>query len=257
MAQSGRVAGKVALITGGARGQGANHARVLAESGARVLLGDILDDLGETVAAALRRDGLEVRYRHLDVTRPEDWTAAVAEAESAFGKLDILVNNAAIFPGADILDCTLEEWNSVIAVNQTGPFLGIQHAAPAVRRAGGGSIINIASVAGTLGTEIAIAYAVSKAAIHMITKAAAVTLAPMIRVNSITPGIVDTDMMRQLDPERLKVRLAAYPMGRAASVDEVSQAVLYLASDESSFTTGADLRVDGGALAGVRQPRPI
>jgi 3alpha(or 20beta)-hydroxysteroid dehydrogenase len=248
----GRVAGKVVLITGGARGQGANHARVLAQEGAQVFIGDVLDEQGEKVAASLRENGLSVRYCHLDVTQPREWDAAVRDAERAFGRLNVLVNNAGIFPSASLLDCSLEEWQQVIAVNQTGPFLGMKSVASAMRRAGGGSIINIISVAGTLATEIAVAYAVSKAALLMLTRTAAVTLAPTIRVNSITPGIIDTDMMRQLDPERLKVRLAQYPMLRAGTVDEVSKAILFLASDESSFTTGADLRVDGGALAGVR-----
>jgi 3alpha(or 20beta)-hydroxysteroid dehydrogenase len=250
--RTGRVAGKVALITGGARGQGANHARVLAQEGASVVIGDVLDEQGEKVAAALRDKGLPVRYCHLDVTQPGEWDRAVALAEQAFGGLSVLVNNAGIFPSASLLDCSLDEWQQVLAVNQTGPFIGIQRTVPAMRRAGSGSIINIISVAGTLATEIAIAYAVSKAALLMITRTAAVTLAPSVRVNSITPGIIDTDMMRQLDPHRLKERLSQYPMLRAGTVDEVSQAVVFLASDESSFTTGADLRVDGGALAGVR-----
>ena len=251
----GRVAGKVALITGGARGQGANHARILAQEGAQVLIGDVLDGEGKRVAETLAKQGLPVRYCHLDVTQPGDWDKAVRQAEEAFGRLDVLINNAGIFPAASLLDCSIEEWQRVVDVNQTGPFIGIQRAVPAMHRTGAGSIINIISVAGSLATEIAVAYAVSKAALLMLTRAAAVTLAPAIRVNSITPGIIDTDMMRQLDPERLKARLEQYPMRRAGTVDEVSNAVVFLASDESSFTTGADLRVDGGVLAGVKQSR--
>jgi 3alpha(or 20beta)-hydroxysteroid dehydrogenase len=253
----GRVEGKVALISGGARGQGASHGRLLAEHGARVVLGDILDEPGEETASRLRKDGLDVRYVHLDVTRPADWDAAVSEAERAYGKLDVLVNNAGITGSASVVDCPLEEWQSVIAVNQTGVFLGIQRAVPAMRRAGRGSIINIASVIGTLGTESMIAYQASKAAVHQLTRAAAVTLAPDIRVNTITPGgIANTAMAAGLDQKWFQERLAAYPMGRGARVEEVSYAVLFLASDESSFTTGADLRVDGGALAGVKHRRP-
>jgi 3alpha(or 20beta)-hydroxysteroid dehydrogenase len=146
---TGRVTGKVALITGGARGQGANHAEVLARAGAQVLIGDVLDEAGEQVAARLRAQNLPVRYRHLDVTAPEDWQRAIADAEQSFGGLHVLVNNAGIFPSANVLDCSLQEWNQVVAVNQTGPFLGIQCAVPAMRRAGGGSIINIISVAGS------------------------------------------------------------------------------------------------------------
>jgi 3alpha(or 20beta)-hydroxysteroid dehydrogenase len=252
-----RLAGKTAIITGGARGQGATHARVLAKHGARIVIGDILDAEGAATASRLRDSGLDVSFRHLDVTSPEDWDATVAFAEERFGRLDILVNNAAIFPGANLLDCSAKEWASVIAVNQTGPFLGMQRAVPTMRKNGGGSIINICSVAGTLGTEIAIAYAVSKAAILMLTRAAAVTLAPDVRVNCVTPGIVDdTEMARALPPDRLRERLATYPMGRAARQEEISAAVVFLASDESSFTTGGELRVDGGALAGVRQRKP-
>jgi NAD(P)-dependent dehydrogenase (short-subunit alcohol dehydrogenase family) len=256
-ARRGRVAGKVVLISGGARGQGASHGRLLAEQGARVVLGDILDGPGEETARRLRKDGLEVRYVHLDVTRPADWDAAVAAAERAHGRLDVLVNNAGLTGSASVVDCSLEEWQSVIAVNQTGVFLGIQRAVPAMRRAGGGSIINIASVIATLGTESMIAYQASKAAVHQLTRAAAVTLAPDIRVNTVTPGLVaDTAMAAGLDQEWLQERLAAYPLGRGARMEEVSHAVLFLASDESSFTTGADLRVDGGALAGVKPRRP-
>ncbi len=253
--QGGRVAGKVALVSGGARGQGASHGRLLAAQGARVLLGDIRDEAGERTAAGLRAEGLEVRYVHLDVRNPEDWDAAVRVAEETYGKLDVLVNNAGVTGPAGLLECSLAEWEAVIAVNQTGVFLGMQRAAPAMRRAGGGSIVNIVSVLGTLGTAFGIAYHASKAAVHLLTRAAAVTLAPEIRVNSVTPGIIAGEMADALGRERLAERLAAYPMGRAGRPEEVSQAVLFLASDESSFTTGADLRVDGGALAGVAPRR--
>jgi NAD(P)-dependent dehydrogenase (short-subunit alcohol dehydrogenase family) len=253
---TGRLAGKVALITGGARGQGASHGEVLARAGAAVILGDILDEEGERTAARLRDQGHRVHYRRLDVTRAADWAAAVADAEATHGRLDILVNNAGIDGGGNVIDCTPEMWDRVIAVNQTGVFLGMHHAVPAMRRAGGGSIINIASVLGTLGSEFSIAYHASKGAVHLLTRAAAVTLAPEIRVNSVTPGIVDSAMGNALDRQRLTERLAAYPMGRAGKPEEVSMAVLFLASDEASFTTGADLRVDGGAIAGVKRRRP-
>lgn len=188
-------------------------------------------------------------------TRAADWDAAIAASERELGGLHVLVNNAGIFPSAPLMECSEDEWRRVIDVNQTGPFLGIQRAVPALHRSGGGSIVNIISVAGSLATEIAVAYKVSKAALLMLTRAAAVAFAPNIRVNSITPGVIETEMMQMLDPERLKARLAAYSMGRAGRVEEVSLALLFLASDESSFTTGADLRVDGGALAGIRQAR--
>lgn len=247
----GRVAGKVALITGGARNMGLSHGRLLAEHGARVILADVTDEIGERETSKLRSEGLDIRYAHLDVTRPDDWQAAVTFAETNYGKLDVLVNNAAILGKSALLDCTLEEWRAVNEVNQTGVFLGIKSVAPLMRKSGG-SIINISSVVGTLGTEFNFAYSVSKQAVLMLTKAAAVSLAPEIRVNTIIPGGIDTDMLRALPEATRKERLAAYPMGRAGQVSEVSLAVLYLASDESSFTTGGELRVDGGALAGVK-----
>lgn len=251
-----RVAGKVVLVTGGARNQGLGHGRLLASHGARVILADIANEPGEQAASALRRENLDVAYMHLDVASAEHWHAALTRVEQTYGKLDVLVNNAAILGSSGLLDCSLEEWQSVMAVNQTGVFLGVRHAAPLMQRNGSGSIINISSVIGNLGTEFNFAYSVSKAAVQMITKAAAVTLAPTVRVNTIVPGGIDTDMLRALPDETRKQRLAAYPMGRAGRIEEVSYAVLFLASDESTFTTGAELKVDGGALAGVKvRPR--
>ena len=249
----GRVAGKVVLVTGGARNQGLGHGRLLASEGARVVLADVVDDIGERAAAKLTAAGLPVRYLHVDVTREADWHAAIADIGRHEGKLDVLVNNAAILGASPLADCTLEEWNQVIAVNQTGVFLGIRHAAPAMQRNGTGSIINISSVIGNLGTEFNFAYSVSKHAVQMITRIAAVTLAPVVRVNTIVPGGIDTDMLRALPDHIRRQRLAAYPMGRAGKIEEVSNAVLFLASDESTFTTGGELKVDGGALAGVKQ----
>ena len=249
----GRVAGKVALITGGARNQGLSHGRLLASEGARVVLADVTDDIGEKAVAELRAAGLAVRYRHLDVTSPGDWQAAIDDILRHEGKLDVLVNNAAILGASPLATCTVEEWNQVQAVNQTGVFLGVQYAAAAMQKNGSGSIINISSVIGNLGTEFNFAYSVSKHAVQMITRIAAVTLAPVVRVNTIVPGGIDTDMLRALPADVLRQRLAAYPMGRAGRIEEVSNAVLFLASDESSFTTGGELKVDGGALAGVKQ----
>jgi len=249
----GRVAGKVVLITGGARNQGLSHGRFLAKEGAKVVLADVADAEGEAAARALAGEGLSVRYLHLDVADPDGWRSVIADMMVKEGRLDVLVNNAAVLGKSGMADCTLAEWEDVIKVNQTGPFLGIQYAVPAMRSGGGGSIINISSVIGNLGTEFNFAYSVSKAAVQMITRAAAVTLAPQIRVNTIIPGAIDTDMLRALPDAIRKQRLAAYPMGRAGMIEEVSKAVLFLASDESSFTTGGEIRVDGGALAGVKQ----
>jgi NAD(P)-dependent dehydrogenase (short-subunit alcohol dehydrogenase family) len=252
-AAQGRVAGKVVLITGGGRGMGPVHARLLAEHGARVVLGGRNAGQLEAAAAKLRAAGLDAGHVVIDVTREDDWRAGVASIEGTHGRLDVLVNNAGVSSTPNVLDCSLTEWNAVLAVNQTGTFLGIKHAALAMKRAGRGSIINISSVLGTLGTDFGIAYHASKGAVHLLTRAAAVMLAPEIRVNSITPGITATDMGQSLGSERLKARLAAYPMGRAGQAIEVAQGVLFLASDESSFVTGADYRIDGGALAGVKQ----
>jgi NAD(P)-dependent dehydrogenase (short-subunit alcohol dehydrogenase family) len=179
---------------------------------------------------------------------------AVQRIEAQHGRLDVLVNNAGLFGPSSVLDCPLAEWNEVLAVNQTGVFLGIKHCAPAMRRAGGGSIINVCSVLGTFGTDFAFAYHVSKGALHMLTRAAAVTLAPVIRVNLLTPSITATEMAVELGTAHINARVSAYPMGRAAQPMEISQSVLFLASDESSFATGAEFRIDGGALAGAKRP---
>jgi len=253
MAGEGRVAGKVVLITGGARNQGLSHGRLLAREGARVILADITDDAGAAAVQALHSERLEVSYRHLDIAKPADWQTVLSAITAQYGRLDVLVNNAAILGESTLADCSLDEWNNVLAVNQTGTFLGIQYAAPVMRRHGSGSIINISSVIGNLGTEFNFAYSVSKAAVQMITRIAAVSLAPAIRVNTIIPGGIDTDMLRALPDDVRRDRLAAYPLGRAGRVEEVSNAVLFLASDESTFTTGGEVRVDGGALAGVKR----
>jgi 3alpha(or 20beta)-hydroxysteroid dehydrogenase len=252
---SGRVAGKVALITGGARNQGLGHGRLLASQGARVVLADVADAAGQAAAAGLAAEGLPVRYHHLDVSKPGDWRSVLGSMEAEEGRLDVLVNNAAILGRSAFLDCPLEEWDEILRVNQTGIFLGMQAAAPMLTASGRGSIINISSVIGNLATEFNFAYSVSKAAVLMLSRTAAIALAPKVRVNTVIPGGIDTDMLRALPEDIRKERLAAYPMGRAGRIEEVSNAVLYLASDESSFTTGSEIRVDGGALAGVRQRR--
>jgi NAD(P)-dependent dehydrogenase (short-subunit alcohol dehydrogenase family) len=240
---NGRLAGRVAIVTGGARGQGASHAERLAREGAAVITGDILDEEGEETARRLRADGLDVGYRHLDVTQPSDWTAAVA----ACRRLDVLVNNAGIIHVTPLLDETLDAWNELLAVNVTGTLLGMQAAIPAMRAAGGGSIVNVASVFGITGSEGYVAYTASKAAIVAMTKTAALEHAPdRIRVNAICPGGVATPM-NENEPEGGVVPLT--PLGRRAHVSEISGAVAYLASDDASFVTGTELIIDGGYLA--------
>ena len=238
-----RLQGRVAIVTGGARGQGASHAERLAREGACVIAVDVLDDAGETTAARLREDGLDVTYRHLDVTDPEGWTAVVRGCE----RLDVLVNNAGIVHVAPLVDETLEDWNRLLAVNATGTLLGMQAAIPPMHAGGGGSIINVASIFGVTGSEGYVAYTASKAAIVAMTKTAALEhAADGIRVNAICPGGVSTPM-NENEPEGGVVPLT--PLGRRAHVSEISGAVAYLASDDASFVTGTELVIDGGYLA--------
>ncbi len=247
---SGRLAGKVALISGAARGQGAEHAKRFAEEGASVVLGDILDAEGEATAASIAERDLPAVYVHLDVTRDADWKAAVALAEERFGKLDVLVNNAGILGMPSILDETEEHWNQVIAVNQTGVFLGMRAAIPALQRAGGGSIVNTSSIWGLVGAEEYIAYQATKGAVALMTKSAALTyVGDGIRVNSVCPGLVLTPMSAEEGPEVELAVAEATPMKRGAQPIEISHGLVYLASDESSYVTGTELVIDGGFLA--------
>ena len=238
-----RLAGRVAIVTGGARGQGASHAERLAREGARVISVDVLDAAGEESAARLRADGLDVAYRHLDVADPEGWKGLVAHCE----RLDVLVNNAGIVHVAPLIEETLEAWNRLLAVNATGTLLGMQAAIPVMRAAGAGSIVNVASIFGVTGSEGYVAYTASKAAIIAMTKTAALEhAADGIRVNAICPGGVSTPM-NESEPEGGVVPLT--PLGRRAHVSEISGAVAYLASDDASFVTGTELVIDGGYLA--------
>ena len=250
----GKLDGKVALISGGARGQGAAEARTFVREGARVVFGDVRDDEGQKVEASIRAEGGEAVYVRLDVANEADWRSAVELATSRYGKLDILVNNAGIvIPRVPIDERTVEEWDRVMAVNARGVFLGTKHAIPAMRRAGGGSIVNISSVAG-IGQSLhqEPAYAASKGAVRIFTKVTAAQHAKdRIRCNSVHPGPVDTDMIHSAipDPDALRRRLERVPLGRMGTVDEIVTAVLYLASDDSSYVSGAELVIDGGALA--------
>jgi len=248
-----RLAGKVALISGGARGQGAVEARMFAQEGARVVFGDILDAEGAQVEAAIRAQGGEATYVHLNVTSEADWQQAVQLAESRYGTLDILVNNAGIVIHGSIEKTSEDDWDRIMAVNMKGVFLGTKYAIPAMRRAGGGSIINISSGAGiapALGTSAA--YAATKGGVRLFTKATAIQHAKEgIRCNSVHPGPVDTDMVRgpQVDPARLATLQERVPLGRLGTSEEIAYGVLYLASDESAFVTGSELVIDGGRTA--------
>ena len=244
---AGRLDGKVALITGGARGQGAAHARRLAEEGARVITGDVLDADGEATGAELRADGLAVDYLHLDVTSPSDWAVAVGAATERHGGLDILVNNAGIVHVNPLLEETVEDWNRLLAVNVTGVLLGMQAAIPALQVRGGGSIVNISSIFGLAGASGYVAYCASKAAVVGITRTAALEhAADRIRVNAVCPGGVRTAMNENEEGTGV---VPLTPMGRRADVREITGTVLYLASDDSTFVTGTEIVVDGGYLA--------
>ncbi|ETW93334.1 MAG: short-chain dehydrogenase [Candidatus Entotheonella factor] len=250
----GKLDGKVALISGGARGQGAAEAKTFVQEGAQVVFGDILDDAGAHVEADIRAAGGEAVYVHLDVTSEADWRGAVQEAVSRFGKLNILVNNAGIIiPRVPIEERTGDEWDRVMAVNAKGVFLGTKYAIPAMRQAGGGSIVNISSIAG-IGQSLhqEPAYAASKGAVRIFTKVTASQHAKdKIRCNSVHPGPIDTEMLRSAmsDPQVLDQRLGRVPLGRMGVVEEIVAGVLFLASDDASYVTGTELVIDGGALA--------
>jgi 3alpha(or 20beta)-hydroxysteroid dehydrogenase len=241
---AGRLTGKVALVSGGARGMGASHVRTMVAEGAKVVFGDILDDEGEAVAKEV---GDDTRYVHLDVTQPDDWDAAVATAVSEFGGLHVLVNNAGIINIGTFEDYALSEWQRIIDINLTGVFLGIRAAVKPMKEAGTGSIINISSIEGIAGTIACHGYTASKFAVRGLTKSAALELGPSgIRVNSIHPGLIKTPMTDWVPEDIFTTAL-----GRIAQPVEVSNMVIYLASDDSSYSTGSEFVVDGGTTAGL------
>lgn len=243
----GRVSGKVALISGGARGMGASHARKLVAEGARVVIGDLLDGDGKALAEELAPN---VTFVHLDVTKPDDWEAAVATAVSTYGRLDVLVNNAGIVNWGSIEEYTLDQWNLIIAINLTGTFNGIKAAIPALKESGSASIINVSSTGGLKGVAAIPGYVAAKFAVRGLTKEIALDLGKYnIRANSIHPGNIRTPMTSDLDVDQSLVAL-----NRIGEPDEVSNLVLFLASDESSFSTGAEFVADGGETAGVVPP---
>jgi NAD(P)-dependent dehydrogenase (short-subunit alcohol dehydrogenase family) len=249
----GRLDGKVALISGGARGQGATETRMLVREGAKVVFGDILDEEGRKVEAEIRAAGGDATYIHLDVTREDDWRAAVATTVNTYGQLNVLVNNAGILIRASIEETTEDDFERIMAVNIKGVFLGVKHAIPAMRQAGGGSIVNISSTAGLVGSPgDTAAYSATKGAVRLFTKSTAVQHAKdNIRSNSIHPGPIATEMIRDTmeNEARWEQRLRRLPMGRVGQPEDIAYGVIYLASDESSFVTGSELVIDGGTTA--------
>jgi 3alpha(or 20beta)-hydroxysteroid dehydrogenase len=254
----GRLDGKVALISGGARGQGEAEVRLFVREGAKVVFGDVLDELGEVVAKEL---GDAAHYVHLDVRQEDQWVAAVAEAETRFGKLDVLVNNAGVLHmGTLTHDTTLEDYMRIIEVNQIGVFLGMRTAIPAMLRNGMGAIVNTSSSNGMAGYGGTIAYTASKFAVRGMTKNAALEYGKAgIQVNSVHPGGIDTPMTRPDDlggftEEDQAAAWDMVPVARVGQPEEVANLVLFLASDEASYCSGAEFIVDGGMLAGVVNP---
>ena len=249
----GRLDGKVALITGGARGMGKSHVRHFVAEGARVVSGDILDDRGQYVAAGLGAGSC--RYVHLDVTSEADWAAAVATATEAFGRVDVLVNNAGVLKFASIADMPLNDFRRILEVNAVGCWLGMKAVIEPMKAAGGGSIVNISSIEGFTGAAGLSAYSASKFAVRGMTKAAAQELGPFgIRVNSVHPGGVLTRMTlgqaATFDHVDGDAFLRSLPIARFAEPVEISRLVAFLASDESSYSTGSEFVADGGILSG-------
>jgi 3alpha(or 20beta)-hydroxysteroid dehydrogenase len=240
-----RFSGKVVLISGGARGQGAAEARMLVAEGARVVIGDVLEAEGRALAAELGPNAVFLRQ---DVTQEADWAAAVAAAEAFGAGLHGLVNNAGIYQPERLMDTDEALWQRHMQVNQLGCFLGMQAVVPGMAQTGGGSIVNISSTAGLRGSPGAIAYSSTKWALRGMTKAAAIDLAPrQIRVNSVHPGPIDTEMVKIWSNQRRAERLSQIPLGRIGTAEDVARVVLFLLSDESGYMTGAELAVDGGA----------
>jgi NAD(P)-dependent dehydrogenase (short-subunit alcohol dehydrogenase family) len=243
----------VAIITGAGRGQGEAEVRLFVREGAKVCFGDITDEEGMKLEAEIKELGGEATYIHLDVTNEEEWKRAIQHTETTYGKLDILVNNAGISIGTrPIEETSLADWEAMQGVNSTGVFLGTKYAIPALRRNGGGSIVNISSAAGLVGIGRSAGYTASKGAVRLFTKATAIQHAKEnIRCNSVHPGPVNTPFIQELldNPDKLQERVSRVPLGKIGTPDDIAYGVLYLASDEASFVTGSELVIDGGTTA--------
>lgn len=246
-----RLENKVAFISGGGRGMGEVMARLFVQEGAKVVIGDVLEAEGKQVEAAINETGGECIFVPLDVTDEAQWQQAVAATVARFGKLDILINNAGIYRTRRVEDTPSEEWDQVLAINGKGVFLGTKAAIPEMRKAGGGSIINLSSVAGLVGSADSAAYNASKGAVRIFTKSTAVQYAQEgIRANSIHPGTIETPMTADLlAGAGRQDRMNRTPLGRLGRAEDVAYGALYLASDEASFVTGSELVIDGGRTA--------
>ena len=255
-----RLEGKVALITGAAAGVegelmgfGGASARLFAREGAKVVVTDVAEDMGRRTVAEMRNEGAEAMFPHLDVTDEEKWASVVEATALEYGKLDILVNNAGTGAFERVEDVTVEVWDGQMDVHAKGAFLGTRQVIPEMRKAGGGSIVNISSIYGLVGSPTSTAYHAAKGAVRLFTKATAVQYASEgIRANSVHPGFAMTPLTEgrfKSGSESLEARLAVVPMRRLATADEIAPGILYLASDESSFVTGAELVIDGGMTA--------
>ena len=251
-----RVSGKVAIVTGAASGLGKAIAILLAREGAKVVATDLNENEGKAVVEEIRKEGREGFFARQDVASESEWKEIVKMTTERFGKLDVLVNCAGVFLGASIEETTLEKWRWVLSINLDGVFLGTKYAAEAMRKTGGGSIVNMSSAGGLVGTPNASAYSASKGGVRLLTKAAAIeyskaNLGYNIRVNSVHPGVMVTPMTDPMvaDPEGKKAILEWIPMGQLGTAEDVAYAVLYLASDESKYVTGSETVVDGGWTA--------
>ncbi len=248
----GRVEGKVAVITGAGQGMGRAHAVLLAREGARVVVTDVDSGAGKETVDLVTEAGGEASFWEHDVSEERAWVEVMGHVDNTYGHVDVLVNNAGILLLKPVHETTVEEWDRIFGINARGAFLGTKHVLPLMQRAGGGSIVNISSIYGLVGAPNAAAYEATKGAVRLLTKATAVDYAPFnIRANSVHPGVIRTHMTADLigDPDTEKALLGPTVMARSAAPEEVSAAVLFLASDESSFMTGAEMVVDGGYTA--------
>ena len=247
----GRLDGKVAIISGGAKGQGAEEARLFAQEGAKVIIGDILDSEGMQIESEIAEQGGEAKFVHLDVSSEEDWSRTVDLSMSEYGRLDILVNNAGILLMKGLEETSGQEWDNIQNINSKGVFLGSKTVIPAMRESGGGSIVNISSIAGLIGSKFT-AYGASKGLVRTLTKSVAVNHGHEgIRCNSVHPGIIETDMVSEMigSQEGREYQLNRTPLKVIAPSRDVALGVLYLASDESRYVTGSELVIDGGITA--------